>query len=149
MFLRHPILSVLTLAYVALVAWLTLTPLSTGLESGLLWRVADLLAQSPATEWFTFRRLEFLANIALFVPFGIFLLLLFGRRRWWLAILLGVVMTVGIEFAQQFIPTRVPDTRDLVANSLGALIGAILGLALTASKARRIRVSGSARRATL
>ena len=149
MFLRHPILSVVTLAYMALVGWLTLTPLSTGLESGLLWRVADLLAQYPATEWFTFMRLEFLANIALFIPFGVFLVLLFGRRMWWLAIVLGVVMTLGIEFAQQFIPNRVPDTRDLVSNSLGAVIGAVLALALTASKARRMRVRGSARSAAL
>jgi glycopeptide antibiotics resistance protein len=148
MFLRHPILSFVTLAYLALVGWLTLTPLSAGLESGALWQLAELLGRYPATEWFTFLRLEFLANIAMFVPFGIFLVLLFGRRMWWLAIVLGVLITIGIEFAQQFVPNRVSDPRDLLANSLGAVIGTVLALVLTASKARRIRVTGSARRAS-
>ena len=84
----------------------------------------------------------------MFVPFGIFLVLLFGRRMWWLAVVLGVLMTIVIEFAQQFVPNRVSDPRDLLANSLGAVIGAVLALVLTASKARRIRVTGSPRRAS-
>lgn len=139
MFLRHPILSALTLAYLAVVAWLTLTPVSTTFETGLLGRLARVLARHPATEWFTFMRLEFIANIAMFVPFGIFLLLLLGRRRWWLAIVLAVVLTASIEFTQQFIPSRVPDMRDLLANGIGAVVGTLLALALTARSARRAR----------
>ena len=148
MFLRHPILSFVTLAYLAFVGWLTLTPPSSGLESGILWQLADFLGRHPATEWFTFLRLEFLANIVMFVPLGIFLVLLLGRKRWWLAVVIGVLMTIGIEFAQQFVPNRVSDPRDLVANSLGAVIGAVLALMLTASKARRVHVAGSPRRAS-
>ncbi len=148
MFLRHPILSTLTLAYLALVGWLTLTPTSTAFESGLLRRLASLLSRYPATEWFTFLRLEFMANIMLFVPFGIFLVLLFGRRMWWLAIVLGVLLTVGIEFAQNFIPSRVSDPRDLVANSLGAVIGALLALVLTAPRARRLKALDASRRSS-
>lgn len=145
MFLRHPILSVLTLAYLALVGWLTLTPASTALESGLLERLAVALSRYPATEWFTFMRIEFIANIVMFVPFGVFLVLLFGRRLWWLAIVLGVLLTAGIECAQQFIPGRVSDPRDLVANSLGAVVGVVLALALTAPRARRLASLGDSR----
>ena len=148
MFLRHPILSTLTLAYLAIVGWLTLTPSSTGFESGLLWRLADALGQYPATDWFTFMRLEFLANIAMFVPFGVFLVLLFGRRMWWLAIVLGVLMTAGIEFAQNFIPSRVSDPRDLLANSVGAVVGTLLALAVTAPRARRLKALSASRRAS-
>ncbi|MGL4339083.1 MAG: VanZ family protein [Rhodoglobus sp.] len=139
MFLRHPILSFMTLAYLALVAWLTLTPLSSSIESGVLWQLADLFAESPLTEWMTFSRLEFTANIVMFLPFGVFLVLLLGRKMWWLAVILGVALTAGIEFAQQNIPYRVSDPRDLLANSLGAIMGALLALMLTASKARMIR----------
>jgi glycopeptide antibiotics resistance protein len=139
MFLRHPILTVLTFAYLALVGWITLSPLSTIEQGSLLWRLAALLDRIPGADWFTFSRLEFLANVAMFVPVGLFFVLLLGRSRWWLAILLGVAMTAGIELAQKWIAGRVSDPRDVVANSLGAVIGTLLALVLTAGKARRIR----------
>ena len=88
---------------------------------------------------------EFVANVLLFLPFGMFFVLLFGRGRWWLAILLGVAMTVGIEFAQQFIPNRVSDPRDILSNSIGTVVGTVLALLLTASKARRLRRARLAR----
>jgi len=139
MFIRHPILSVVTLGYLALVGWVTLSPQSTLQQGSLLWRFAELLDRVPGAEWFTFSRLEFIANVVMFVPLGLFFVLLLGRSRWWLAIVLGVVMTLAIELAQQFIAGRVSDPRDLLANSLGATIGTILALILTASKARRLR----------
>lgn len=141
MFLRHPILSVATFAYLAVVGWLTLTPQSANRHEGLLWQLALYFDRHPATEWITFNLLEFVANVVMFVPFGLFFVLLLGRRRWWLAILLGAALTIGIEFAQQFIPNRVSDPRDILSNSIGATIGSLLALALTAAKARRIRLA--------
>jgi glycopeptide antibiotics resistance protein len=69
-----------------------------------------------------------------------FFVLLFGRRRWWLAMLLPFVLSVAIELAQLFFfTTRVADVRDVVSNTSGALIGAIVVLIVTTPKARRIR----------
>ena len=139
MFLRHPVLSIATLAYLGLVGWLTLTPQLPGHQQNWLWQLAVFFDDSESTRWISFNLLEFTANVALFVPFGIFFVLLLGRRRWWLAVLLGVGMTVAIEFGQQFIPNRVSDPRDLLANSIGTVVGTLLALVLTASKARRLR----------
>lgn len=139
MFLRHPVLSIATLAYLGLVGWLTLTPQLPGHQQNLIWQLALFFDRYEATEWITFNLLEFSANVALFIPFGIFFVLLLGRRRWWLAILLGVATTVTIELAQLVIPNRVSDPRDLLANSIGAIAGTLLALVLTASKARRMR----------
>lgn len=139
MFFRHPILSIATIAYLVLVGWLTLSPQSGIEEQSVVWLFVDFFQRFPATEWLTFPTVEFLANIALFVPFGLFLVLLFGRRRWWLAIVLSVLTTIVIEFAQQYVSGRVTDVRDIVANSLGGAIGALLALVLTYAKARRIR----------
>lgn len=141
MFLRHPILSLMTVAYLALVGWLTLSPVSGSDQFSLLWRLADFFERHRATEWITFNHIEFAANVAMFVPIGLFFVLLLGRRQWWLAIALGVLLTVGIELAQQNIANRVSDPRDLVANSLGAILGTLLALVLTAAKARRIRLA--------
>jgi len=147
MFLRHPILSLATFAYLALVGWLTLSPVSGTNQFGFLWDLADFFERHRSTEWITFNVIEFTANIAMFVPIGLFFVLLLGRRQWWLAILLGVILTLGIELAQQNIANRVSDPRDLVANSIGAVIGTLLALVLTAAKARRIRIAGNARTA--
>src|SRR4051812_9408783 len=102
MFLRHPILSLATLAYLGVVGWLTLSPQAPSGTNNFLWRLAHFFESHASTEWITFNLLEFVANIALFVPFGVFFVLLLGRRRWWLAILFGVATTVIIEFSQQF-----------------------------------------------
>ena len=139
MFLRHPILSLATIAYLFLVGWITLSPQSGIEEQSIVWVFVDFFERFPATDWLTFSTVEFLANIALFVPFGLFFVLLLGRRQWWLAILLSIATTVGIEFTQQFIGGRVSDMRDIVANSVGGAVGAILALVLTHAKARRIR----------
>lgn len=141
MFLRHPILSLATFAYLGLVGWLTLSPLQSNNQFGFLWDLADFFQSHRRTEWITFSVIEFTANIAMFVPIGLFFVLLLGRRQWWLAILLGVGLTFAIELAQQNIANRVSDPRDLLANSLGAIIGTLLALVLTAAKARRIRIA--------
>ena len=141
MFLRHPILSLATFAYLALVGWLTLSP-SSG-QLGLLWDLAEFFERHASTQWITFNMIEFAANVAMFVPIGLFFVLLLGRRLWWLAILLGVALTIGIEFAQQNIANRVSDPRDLIANSIGAVLGTLLALVLTAAKARRIRIAAA------
>ncbi len=75
----------------------------------------------------------------MFVPIGIFFVLLFGRRLWFMSVISGILLTLAIEFAQLFIPGRVSDVRDLVANSLGTMIGVLVALVLTRAKARRLR----------
>jgi glycopeptide antibiotics resistance protein len=139
---RHPILSLFTVAYLAFVGWVTLgpQPLDSKAES-VLWRVLDVFQSHSASSWITYDTVEFTANIFMFLPIGLFFLLLFGRRFWWLAILFGFALTVGIETAQLFIPGRVSDIRDIESNTIGAILGVVVGLILTARKARRIRRS--------
>lgn len=132
MFRRHPVLSVVTLAYLGLVIVLTLGPVSGNRRDSIIWRLVDLFDRFPGTRWLDFGTVEFLANVALFVPIGLLLVLLLERRRWWLAILVGVVLTVAIEFVQQFLPSRVSDPRDLVANAIGTTLGVLLAVPITA-----------------
>lgn len=83
----------------------------------------------------TYLGVEFAANIAMFVPFGILVGLLVPRRRAWLVIVLGAATSVAIELAQlAFLPTRVADVRDVVANTLGAAAGLALLLLVTRSR---------------
>lgn len=146
---RHPILSLATFSYLAVVGWLTLGPQPLDDEGrGLLRRVIAWLRRHDATEWVTYSGVEFTANVLMFVPVGLFFVLLLGRRRWWLAVMLGVALTLGIETAQLFLVDRVPDPRDLLANSIGAALGVVGALLITwpgPAQARTARVPQRAR----
>ena len=82
---RHPFLSLLTLAYLGFVGLVTLTPGNeqpdyAGLAGRILARLERYPDLEPLTSRLSVERIEFLANIGLFVPLGVFLLLLFGTR---------------------------------------------------------------------
>jgi VanZ family protein len=129
---RHPLLSLLTGGYLLFVGWLTLTPQPIGPDDqDLIIRVLDALHRRGYAESLDYDRLEFLANIALFVPVGMFLLLLVGAGQWWLAAVGAFLLTAFIETVQQQIPGRVSDDRDLLANTVGGVVGIAVALVLT------------------
>jgi VanZ family protein len=63
-------------------------------------------------------------NMLMFVPLGATLALLLSRRLWPLAMLAGLVLSATVEYAQAFIPGRVPDPNDVLWNTVGAVAGA-------------------------
>ena len=74
-----------------------------------------------------------IANVLLFVPWGFLMFIaLYGSDRptlqtYVLTVLLGFTFTCAIEGWQYFLPSRVADVNDIIWNTTGALIGAILG----------------------
>jgi glycopeptide antibiotics resistance protein len=74
-----------------------------------------------------------IANTLLFVPWGFltFIALYTARRStlqtYVLTILLGFTFTCAIEGWQYFLPTRVADINDIIWNTVGTSLGAILG----------------------
>ena len=82
------------------------------------------------TEWLTYDRVEKLANVAMFVPFGFLLALQLGRRRWWIGWVVGAAFTGLIEGTQATLlsQTRFATVSDLITNTIGAGIGAVLAL---------------------
>ena len=139
---KRRIIAILTLAYVAVIGALTLGPQPTdGATKSFAYDIVGIVDRHLYAG-FRYHHLEFLANVAMFAPLGLLLILLLGRRRWWVVVLLGVIATCSIEFAQVFIPSRVPDTRDLVANSVGAIAGLLVGLPFAGSRPKRARNLG-------
>ena len=70
--------------------------------------------------------INFLGNIAVFVPFGFLLPLLWRRfQKFWKVLLLGCGMSVLIELTQLLLP-RGTDVDDVWLNTLGAVFGYLL-----------------------
>ena len=142
-------LTAATALYLGAVAWITLGPQPVGLvRAGGVWQLLALFQRHTSTAWITYPTVEFTANVLMFVPIGLFLLLLFGRKLWWLAVIMGVLLSSLIEFTQLYLPGRVSDVRDLSSNSLGALIGVLVALVITwpaAARRRRQRLAAQPR----
>jgi glycopeptide antibiotics resistance protein len=133
--MRHRLLLAVTAVYLVAVAWITLNPFpGDPHRNALLEGLLASFASTPALAWIDYDVVEFTANIVLFVPMGALLAMLSGRGRRWLAVSLGVAASLTIEFVQLFEPARVSDARDIVANSLGVIIG--MGLVVIAGGRR-------------
>ena len=71
-------------------------------------------------------------NVLLFVPFGFLLFIALYTvdrptlQTYVLTVFLGVTFSCFIEAWQYFLPDRVADINDIIWNSIGALVGAIL-----------------------
>ncbi len=73
----------------------------------------------------TYPRIEFAANILLFVPFGLLLALILRQR--YLIVPIAFVASVTIESVQALmIDKRVPSVMDIIANLAGACIGLLI-----------------------
>lgn len=118
----------LGLPYVAGILLLTLSPQPVQRRMPVL---LDLVVRFVHDElgwsWLGFNRLEFLANVLVFVPIGILAFMLFRERLILLAFAAGPVLSVGVEIAQEMLlPHRVSTVVDVFANSVGATAGVLL-----------------------
>jgi len=81
---------------------------------------------------------EFALNVALFVPGAAAAALIWRRVRWWQWVVVGLVVSAGIETLQGlFLAGRDAQPHDLVSNTLGAGIGAGLGIVVRRAGALR------------
>ncbi len=90
-------------------------------------------------------RSDLAANVLLYLPLGACLTWLFaaqlgGLLAAILATLFGAALSFGIEFAQLYETRRVASLFDLLANSIGAFVGAWIALAVAATH-RRLHAS--------
>ncbi len=86
-----------------------------------------------STQIFAVIVMPVVANILLFVPWGLLMFIsLYSVERptiqtYVLTILLGFTFTVTIEAWQYFLPSRVADVNDIISNTVGTILGAVLG----------------------
>ncbi|RWZ68445.1 VanZ family protein [Labedella populi] len=119
------VLATLTLVVVFAIGYWPV-PVDRGVRS-LLGSVLDRLAAAGAPGWVDYAHLEFGANIVMFVPLGVLIALLLPRWEWWLAPIIGLALSLAIEFGQALLlPERFATPLDVLANTTGATIGALV-----------------------
>jgi glycopeptide antibiotics resistance protein len=120
----------LILVYLVALAFIAFGPVPVDRDAhDALLALIDWLQVHGAPGWVRYSLVEFLANIVLFVPVGLFVMIMTGVRGWWLAVLVGFAASCTIELGQLiFLPDRVATLSDVIANTLGAAVGAVLGL---------------------
>ena len=75
-------------------------------------------------------RVEFLLNTVLFMPLAFLGMQVWPRVRWSEWVVVAFAGSVGIEMAQAlFLDARSAQFADVVSNTLGGLLGAVVGLA--------------------
>jgi glycopeptide antibiotics resistance protein len=128
-------LSVILLgAYVVLILMATMwpTPLDQGYESSIQEFLA-VLHRTGVPEWFGYSKLEFSANVVMFIPLGFLATMILPQRTWWLALLICPALSVAIELTQgALLSSRFASPLDVVANSMGAIIGVFCAVVLRA-----------------
>lgn len=79
---------------------------------------------------------DILINIAGYVPLGFLILLGLNKQpRTFdkiLAVLFCVLISLSLESLQTFLPSRVPSKMDVAANTMGAALGVMIGIYITA-----------------
>lgn len=121
----------------ALIVWLPGEDASR--VTGIVATIAEWISAGFGVAFDTaYTSLEFLANIALFVPFGLLLSASAPKLPWWAVTLAGCATSVLIECVQILLPTRFPTLSDVIANTAGAALGWVLWrIAVTMTHRRR------------
>lgn len=126
--------TVLLALYAAFVILMTMWPNPEQLQfDSIASRVLGVLHNLGVPEWFGFNKLEFMMNIAMFVPLGFFLGLALPRKAWWVAVFLLPAFSGAIEFTQEVaLAERVSTLYDVAANTMGGYIGLFLAMVMRA-----------------
>lgn len=120
----------LAIGYTLFIVYASLSPFTGWREQGL-----DFAEVLEAPLFFSFSAFDTAANLLAYIPFG--LLACLALRAWLgpvasliLGTLLGIGLSAGMEYLQMYLPMRSSSSLDLLANGVGALVGALLAISI-------------------
>jgi glycopeptide antibiotics resistance protein len=112
--------------YLALLVWAVLWKLGVPSLHGGDIRAVKLVPFVAGDGYGESSPFEMIANVALFVPFGVYLGLLAPRWGWWRIGALAAVVSVGFETTQYVLAVGSSDVTDVILNTAGAIVGVAL-----------------------
>jgi glycopeptide antibiotics resistance protein len=128
--LRKPLALIALLSYLIVLVGTTLWPKPVDGE-GLLAKITSevLIFTSKISwlNWIQYNELEAIANVFLYIPLGIFLVVFAPRTKTLLLALVPVLVSLLAEGVQRlFLPDRYATINDVVYNALGGLLGILI-----------------------
>ena len=81
-------------------------------------------------------RMEIVLNYILFIPLGVLLYLCFGEKLGLRVVIAGLLLSVSIEIVQLVFRIGLFEFDDMIGNTVGCLIGAVIGKATRELKKR-------------
>lgn len=121
----------LVAGYVLFIVYVSLSPFVGWQEQGLYF--VDVLT-APLSQTFTW--FDAILNSVSYLPLGFLLAYMLRRHLPWthvflIATLAGLFLSLSMEYAQLYLPSRVSSNSDLLSNSIGACCGATLALTIS------------------
>jgi len=123
----------LTVGYTVLIVYASLSPFTGWWNQGL-----EFSAVLAAPLWQTSSPFDAIVNLLAYIPLGLLLALALRERvgaAWsvMLATLGGTMLSTTMEYAQMYLPVRTSSNFDVLTNSSGTLVGALLALSIASS----------------
>jgi VanZ family protein len=123
----------LTVGYVLLIVYASLSPFTGWREQGL-----EFSAVLTAPLWQTYTPFDAIVNLLAYIPLGLlFALATYSRFSAGGSVLLstlaGILLSGTMEYIQMYLPVRTSSNLDLLTNSCGTLMGALLGMRIAPS----------------
>jgi len=114
-------------AYLLFLGFILLNP-SARLASDTVGSAYDVIVSVIGEHaWLTGKRVEFATNLAMFVPLGLLIPLSWPRLNWRDVTVVAFLISAAVEIFQGvFLPHRSAEFADVVANTLGCAVGAVL-----------------------
>ena len=121
----------LMIGYALFIVYASLSPFSGWRNQGL--KFTDMLTMQLMISYTGF---DTVANLLSYLPFGFLVTLrsqarLGTRASVTFGLCAGILLSASMEYLQMYLPTRISSNMDLLSNSLGALIGAVLAAIIT------------------
>lgn len=114
-------------AYLFLLTWLVLFKFAFTIEEIPHLRQVNLIPFHYETSVaFITHIKEVIYNILIFVPAGVYFTAFLGKRKWWLGIGASFFVSLTFETVQWIFSIGVSDITDLIGNTLGSGVGAVL-----------------------
>ena len=116
------------------------TPVDGG---GFIWyltsEVLKFAQQVSWLHWLQYSQLEALANMLLYLPLGVFLVLFIRKAPTWLLVISPAIVSMVAEGIQRFfLPARYPTLDDVINNSIGGAIGVLIAVGIRQWRRRRL-----------
>ena len=128
---RYRLRTWLAFVYTLFIVYASLSPFSGWRDQGL--NFMDVLR---APFLLTYTAFDAVINLLSYLPFGLLVGLMLRARfsafaTVILGLCLGMTLSASMEYLQMYLPTRTSSNLDLMTNSTGALIGALLAVSMT------------------